>query len=129
MSFTLLKLHFIHHVFILVTLQLSRDYAIQSDNVILYNQQLIKLNRTLDQKVIERTRTVVELNNKLQLQVQLDALTGAFNRYALNNEIQKRFERATKEHKNFAFFMLDVDYFKKYNDGYGHLKGDDVLKS
>lgn len=114
--------------FILVTLQLSRDYAIQSDNVILYNQQLIKLNRTLDQKVIERTRTVVELNNKLQLQVQLDALTGAFNRYALNNEIQKRFERATKEHKNFAFFMLDVDYFKKYNDGYGHLKGDDVLK-
>lgn len=60
--------------FILVTLQLSRDYAKQTDNVILYNQKLIKLNKTLDQKVIERTQTVVDLNEQLQQQVQLDAL-------------------------------------------------------
>ena len=114
--------------FILVTLQLSRDYAKQSDKVILYNQKLIKLNKTLDQKVIERTQTVVDLNQKLQLQVQLDALTGAFNRYALNTEIQKRFDFAIRENRKLAFFMLDVDYFKNYNDGYGHLKGDEILK-
>ena len=59
----------------------------------------------------------------------IDALTGAFNRRALNIEIQRLFT-LTQNHTNstLTFAMLDVDYFKNYNDYYGHLKGDAILK-
>ena len=62
-------------------------------------------------------------------QVRTDALTGAYNRYALNIEIQQRFEQAIQAESSLGFYMIDVDYFKKYNDHYGHLKGDDILKA
>ena len=41
-----------------MTLQLSRDYALQSEQAIAYNQELIRLNHTLDQQVAERTHTL-----------------------------------------------------------------------
>lgn len=114
--------------FVIVTIQLSRDYAIQSDRAISSNRELKRLNRSLDQQVSERTATVVELNTQLQRQLKQDALTGAYNRFALNEEIQQRFEHAQRHQNSLAFFMIDVDYFKAYNDHYGHLKGDDVLR-
>lgn len=83
----------------------------------------------LDQKVQERTQAVTQLNEQLALQVRIDALTGAYNRYALNIEIQQRFEQAIEAESSLVFYMIDVDYFKKYNDYYGHLKGDDILKT
>ena len=83
----------------------------------------------LDQKVQERTQAVTQLNEQLALQVRIDALTGAYNRYALNIEIQQRFEQAIEAESSLVFYRIDVDYFKKYNDYYGHLKGDDILKT
>ena len=114
--------------FIVVTLQLSRDYALQSDQAISYNQELIRLNHTLDQQVAERTHTVIQLNQQLKRQLKLDSLTGAYNRYALNKVLLEHFNQAQKNQSSVGFFMLDVDFFKNYNDHYGHLKGDEVLK-
>lgn len=114
--------------FIIVTLNLSRDYAIQSQHALRYNQELLHLNQTLDQQVNERTEYIAQLNDQLNLQLKIDALTGAFNRYALNLEIQQRYQQALQSEQSMAFLMIDVDYFKNYNDAYGHLKGDDVLK-
>lgn len=114
--------------FIVVTLNLSRDYAIQSAYALRYNQELLKLNQTLDHQVSERTQYIAQLNDQLNLQLKIDALTGAFNRYALNIEIQHRYEQVIQTQQSLAFLMIDVDYFKKYNDAYGHLKGDDVLR-
>lgn len=65
----------------------------------------------------------------MALQARIDALTGAYNRYALNIEIQQRFKQAIEVESSLVFYMIDVDYFKKYNDYYGHLKGDDILKT
>ena len=115
--------------FMVVTLQLSRDYAVQSYKTELLNKKLLQWNKTLDKKVHERTQAITQLNEQLAHQVRTDALTGAYNRYALNIEIQQRFEQAIQAGSSLGFYMIDVDYFKKYNDHYGHLKGDDILKA
>ena len=114
--------------FMIVTLNLSRDYAIQSEHAMRYNAELLRLNQTLDQQVNERTQHIEQLNSQLSIQLRHDALTGAYNRYALNEEIQYRFDYAQQHKQSLAFLMLDVDYFKKYNDAYGHLKGDEILR-
>lgn len=115
--------------FICVTFQLSCDYANKSYQSECLNYKLLGLNKSLDKKVLERTQTVNELNQKLELQVRTDALTGSFNRHALNHEIQGRYEQVCMQQHTLAFFMIDVDYFKNYNDYYGHLKGDEILKN
>lgn len=115
--------------FICVTFQLSFDYADKSHESERLNHKLLQLNKSLDNKVLERTETVNKLNQKLEMQVRTDALTGSFNRHALNLEIQKRYEQARLQHHTLSFFMIDVDYFKNYNDHYGHLKGDEILRN
>ena len=114
--------------FVLVTLYLSKDYATKSYNTEILNYELRLLNRSLDQQVLERTQTVVLLNQQLEKQLKIDALTGAYNRYALNEQTVAWFNDASAKSETLAFFMLDVDFFKKYNDHYGHLNGDTVLK-
>jgi diguanylate cyclase (GGDEF)-like protein len=113
----------------LIMVQQSKSYAYHSDRIEKLNNNLLELNSSLDQKVKERTVQLSELNEKLELQAQIDALTGAFNRRALNTEIQRQFNETSQQHNAvLAFAMLDVDYFKNYNDYYGHLKGDEILQ-
>lgn len=57
-----------------------------------------------------------------------DELTGLFNRRYFNKMIEKKLQSAKEEKKVFCFLIMDVDNFKKYNDFYGHQKGDFVLK-
>lgn len=114
---------------LLIMLQQSRNYAYHTYYTEQLNNNLLELNRLLDQKVKSRTEQLHELNAKLEHQVRTDALTGAYNRRALNAEIQERFsETIRQEQGTLIFVMLDVDYFKNYNDYYGHLKGDDILQ-
>lgn len=114
---------------LLIMFQQSKNYAQHTRHIEELNNNLLELNSSLDQKVQERTLQLHQLNEQLELQIQVDALTGAFNRRALNDEIQRLFT-LTKNHSNntLAFAMLDVDYFKNYNDYYGHLKGDVILQ-
>ena len=113
----------------LIMLQQSKSFAYHSDRIEKLNNNLLELNSSLDQKVRERTLQLSELNAKLELQAKIDPLTGAFNRGALNSEIQRQFAETSQHHNAvLAFAMLDVDYFKNYNDYYGHLKGDEILQ-
>lgn len=114
---------------LLIMFQQSKNYARHSYHIEQLNNNLIELNSSLDQKVQERTSQLSLLNEKLEQQIQIDPLTGAFNRRALNIEIQRLFT-FTQNHSNstLAFAMLDVDFFKNYNDYYGHLNGDIVLQ-
>jgi len=102
---------------------------VQSINTELLNKQLLRLNKELDQKVQDRTRDITLLNEKLAQQVRLDSLTGAYNRFALNEQLQQQYEHAIAKQTLLAVYMIDVDYFKNYNDYYGHLKGDYILKT
>ncbi len=58
----------------------------------------------------------------------LDGLTGVFNRKHLEERIVAELAFAQRHHFPLAVVIIDVDYFKKVNDGYGHLAGDAVLK-
>ena len=114
---------------LLIMFQQSKNYAHHTYHIEQLNNNLLELNNSLDNKVKERTSQLHRLNEQLERQIQIDALTGAYNRRALNAEIQRLFT-LTQNHRNhtLAFAMLDVDYFKNYNDYYGHLKGDVILK-
>jgi diguanylate cyclase (GGDEF)-like protein/PAS domain S-box-containing protein len=56
-----------------------------------------------------------------------DGLTQLFNRRYFNKILPREIKRAKRTGSKIAFIMLDVDYFKLYNDTYGHLNGDEVL--
>lgn len=57
-----------------------------------------------------------------------DVLTGIFNRAYFLDAIKDEVERSKRYKTNFSIIMFDVDFFKRFNDTYGHLKGDEVLK-
>ena len=75
-----------------------------------------------------QTQAAEEQNRILKKRSETDALTGLFNRFRLNTYAEDAFINACKLKKEFAIEILDVDYFKQYNDNYGHQAGDDCLK-
>jgi diguanylate cyclase (GGDEF)-like protein/PAS domain S-box-containing protein len=58
-----------------------------------------------------------------------DALTGLYNRRFFDSQIVKEMKTAILHGESFSFIIADIDNFKKYNDNYGHQKGDIVLKA
>lgn len=68
------------------------------------------------------------LNKKLQRLSNNDGLTKVANRRYLDYQLGKDWEKALKQDQKISLMLLDIDYFKEYNDYYGHLKGDEVLK-
>ena len=81
-------------------------------------------------KVVGYTAIREDITNKKraeQLSVT-DELTSLYNRRQFNNLFPQEMTRAEREKKTFALMIIDVDYFKPYNDNYGHQQGDNVLQ-
>lgn len=83
----------------------------------------------------EAFRTVEEMKQQLELQNQelqrlstTDALTGIPNRRYFDDQLQREWRRAVREAAPISLIMVDVDYFKKFNDTYGHQAGDQSLR-
>lgn len=64
----------------------------------------------------------------IELLSNTDVMTGLYNRRFFSTTIEKELRRAFRDSKSLSFAMLDVDFFKNYNDNYGHQKGDYVLR-
>lgn len=79
-------------------------------------------------ELIEVTRQLQAANERLQNLSFLDGLTGIANRRHFDQELLQESRRAKREKRSLSLIMLDIDYFKAFNDTYGHLKGDDCLK-
>ena len=71
---------------------------------------------------------LVQQAQQLSKLSQIDALTGLANRRYLDEILQNEWERAIRYTKPITAMMIDIDYFKFYNDALGHVQGDDCLK-
>lgn len=71
---------------------------------------------------------LLETNLELQRLTNSDGLTGLSNRRYFDEYLGAEWKRALREQTQFAMLMIDVDAFKAYNDTYGHVAGDDVLR-
>ncbi|MCP4213020.1 MAG: diguanylate cyclase, partial [bacterium] len=85
--------------------------------------------KTLQRLVEEQTRELRTANLKLAELSNLDGLTEIANRRYFDEHLKKEWRRCQRNRTPFSMLMLDVDFFKLYNDTYGHQKGDIALKS
>lgn len=86
-----------------------------------FNLSLVRL-RVRNQLELKRQRDILE---RLSL---MDGLTGLPNRRAFDECFDREWRRAWRKGWDLSLIMLDIDYFKAYNDTYGHIAGDDCLK-
>lgn len=101
------------------------------------SQAQASLKKALDNStklVLERTKELRHseallrhTNRELQKLVHLDGLTQIANRRCFNQRLTEEWLRLRREQKSLALLLIDVDYFKRYNDFYGHQKGDECL--
>jgi len=83
-----------------------------------------KANEKIEQ-MRQNEKKQLKLYEKLSL---TDALTSLYNRRYLKEIFPRQFYIADQNEQSFAFFILDLDHFKQYNDTYGHQNGDKVLQ-
>ncbi len=77
---------------------------------------------------IEDVTVREELTQRLQEMAQIDMLTGINNRRHFVEESQKAIDRAIRYNEPLSLLMIDIDYFKRINDSYGHACGDKVIQ-
>jgi len=70
-----------------------------------------------------------EKNRQLRELANRDGLTGLYNHRYFHEQLSKDFLRAKRYHESLSCILLDIDYFKKFNDTYGHQTGDIVLST
>ena len=90
--------------------------------------ELLEHQRVLEQTIHQRTAELEEANKQLEKLASIDSLTGISNRRLFDIGIDREWKRCSRENKPFSLMMLDIDFFKNYNDTFGHQKGDEVLR-
>lgn len=96
-------------------------------------QRLVENLRTseanLEERVAERTQALQILNQRLEALSTTDGLTGIANRRHFDKLLANEWLRCTRLAQPIALGMVDIDWFKKYNDCYGHQAGDECLRN
>jgi two-component system cell cycle response regulator len=80
-------------------------------------------------RVLELEKSLKEANESIRVLSITDTLTGCYNRTYMDTHLPKELKRAIRYGHPISVVMVDIDYFKKVNDTYGHQAGDQVLKS
>jgi two-component system, cell cycle response regulator len=81
------------------------------------------------EQIARYQRQLEQANRQLRELATHDALTGLLNRRSFAEALERELRRAAREKRPLAVVMFDIDYFKQYNDTYGHLEGDKVLRT
>lgn len=130
-----------------LTLQMIRYYKDQNqmDKYAMAAIHFVDLNNLMEQEnnlmissmidmrqeiynLAEASKQMAKENKNLQRMSETDPLTGMYNRLRLNNYSEITYNRAFKNQTGLAVEILDIDFFKEYNDNYGHQAGDKVIQ-
>ncbi len=99
------------------------DYLVKPVSRNLLEAKLIALHR-----IAEMQNQLNQLNSRLEMLSQKDSLTQLLNRRTFSEKAEQSLVETKRHGKSSSLMMLDVDYFKPYNDYYGHMAGDECLK-
>lgn len=90
---------------------------------------IIKNIKDKETQLVKTSKKLNTLNEELRKLSITDSLTELYNRRFFNINLKTAIRRCLRDKKHLSFLMIDIDYYKHYNDAYGHLKGDDALKT
>ncbi len=91
-------------------------------------EELLRMNRELEQRVAERTAELAKANEELQRQAHRDPLTGLYNRRATMERLEVEWAQFCRSGRAYAVILFDIDHFKQINDLHGHDMGDIALR-
>ena len=124
-----------------ISLMLAKKFSGILEREEMITEELIETNRNLDKMVLWRTEELIKSNEKIERQktelektnLKLqelslkDPLTKLWNRRKYDETISLEWNRCLRHQRYISLLFLDIDFFKKYNDGYGHIAGDECL--
>jgi len=93
-----------------------------------FNEMVERLRSFRDENAAIN-RELRERADELRAQSMIDSLTGLYNRTQLSELLAKEQARSNRRKHSYSILMIDIDYFKRFNDTHGHQAGDELLKS
>jgi diguanylate cyclase (GGDEF)-like protein len=106
------------------------EYLYKPINQDILDAKLVALQRivAMRKQLITVTAELSWETEKAQQMANQDGLTGLANRRYLNQVLSQEIKRAVRSKQALTVIMIDIDYFKRFNDQFGHLAGDEVLQ-
>ncbi|MBF0233236.1 MAG: diguanylate cyclase [Desulfamplus sp.] len=106
-----------------VRTQLKLKWSLERERQL--NRKLSQLNDVL----ADKNEKLHELNEMFKNMASIDGLTGIPNRRRFDEFLDQEWQRSIRQQTPLSLIMVDIDFFKPYNDNYGHAAGDDCLKA
>lgn len=106
------------------------DYLVKPVSFVVLNAKIRALSRleAMRRKSLELSSQLAQANSELEKLSRMDGLTGINNRRAFDHCLQAEMPRAARTGEPLSLILIDIDYFKLFNDTYGHQGGDDCLR-
>ena len=92
-------------------------------------QMLANQLATMARELARKNKELESANHAIEIIARTDALTGFANRRTLDELLAREIARANRQHQPLTLILADIDYFKRINDTYGHVVGDQVLSA
>ncbi|MBF8644044.1 diguanylate cyclase [Pseudomonas pudica] len=103
-------------------------YHSRSFNSALQRDEAYRALRVSQQQLLDTNLALQRANNELQRLINSDGLTGLSNRRHFDEFLDTHWRREGNENLEISLLMIDVDFFKVFNDRFGHVAGDEALK-
>ena len=106
------------------------DYLVKPASPVVLGAKIRAMHRleSMRKRLLETTRELATSNRQLEMLARQDGLTGLANRRYLDAFLATEMRRAARIKDPVSLILVDVDFFKKFNDQYGHQAGDDCLR-